>query len=129
MMLSTPVTLAETWGGFATNRGVLCFDGSRLALEFETTDGVIEVLRSDIQRFEVVVEKIESLEWCPGWWGGQLELVTPGLATLQGVPGNAQGRVTLSVARRDRAAAQRLATEVQLALADRVLRQPGGMVH
>lgn len=115
--ISTPVTLPTSWGGLASSLGVLRFDGQYLHLEFETKDGVLEVLRSGVQKVVLPLSALESLVWKAGWFGGVLELTTDSLALLETVPGSAQGRVRLKIDRQDRPSAARLADAVQLAQA------------
>jgi hypothetical protein len=115
-----PITLPESWGGFATNLGVLRFDGETLVVEFQTKDGMFEVLRSDIRRVTLPLQDLTGLAWKAGCFGGTFAISVASLELMKDVPGGDQGRLSLKVRRQDRAAAEQLANEVQLTLASRV---------
>lgn len=119
---SVPVKLESTWAGLAENAGLLRLEGDSLMLEFETKDGVLEVLRSGPQHHRIPLSEIEACRWKRGWFGGELEVATRNLGVLGGIPGAAQGRIVLQVSRRDRDAAFALASSVELILAHEVLR-------
>jgi hypothetical protein len=112
-----PIVLDDSWGGLATNKGVLRLEADGLIVEFETRDAVFERVASDPQRVAIPFAQVVGLEWRPGWFSNSLELNVATLDALRNLPGSSQGRVRFNVARRDRVAAQHLAVEVQLALA------------
>lgn len=114
---SVPVKLADTWGGMASSSGLLRFENEVLALEFETKDGVLEIIRSGIQRLALPVADLEGCAWHRGWFGGRIEIAVRRLALLSGVPGAERGTVVVRVARKDRDKAAWLVTEVNVALA------------
>jgi len=116
-----PVTLPESWGGFATNRGVVRFDGHRIEIEYQTKDGMFEMALSDIRRVDLPLPAIAAFAWASGWLGGTFDLNVTSLELTRDLPGGDQGRIRLKVARRDRPAAEQLAAEVELAMANRVL--------
>lgn len=116
-----PVTLPESWGGFATNRGLLRLDGDNLVIEFQTKDGMFEVPLSDIRQVTLPLGALATFAWKPGWFGGAFLLTAAGLGLMRDLPGGDQGRLRLKVKRADRAAAEQLATEVHLAMANREL--------
>lgn len=119
---SVPVTMESSWGGLANNSGLLRLEGDALVLEFETKDGVLEVLKSGVKRVAVPLTEVEACRWNRGWFGGKIELSVRSMNTLGGIAGAAQGRVTLDVARRDRDRAFGLVANVEMALAHRVVR-------
>lgn len=119
---SVPVTLDYSWGGFASNSGLLRLEGETLVLEFETKDGVLEVLKSGVKRYDLPLTELEACQWHRGWFGGKIELSVRSMNALEGIAGAAQGRVTLGVARKDRDRAFGLVANIELALAHRVVR-------
>ena len=119
---SVPVTLDSSWVGLASNSGLLCLEGDTLVLEFETKDGVLEVLKSGVKRFAVPLTEVEACRWHRGWFGGRIELSVRRMNVLDGIAGAGQGRVTLGVSRRDRDRAFGLVTNVELAMAHRIVR-------
>lgn len=118
---TVPVMLASSWGGLASNSGLLRFEGDQLVLEFESKDEVFQMLRSGIKRINLPLAELGGCEWKAGWWGGDIEISVRKLELLQGVAGASQGRVNLRVARKDRDRALGLASNVELALAQRTL--------
>jgi len=102
---------------------VLRFDGENLVIEFQTKDGMFEVLLSDIRRVTLPLPTLTAFGWRPRWFGGAFDLSVASLELTRNLPGSDQGCVQLKVKRKDRAAAEHLANEVQLALANRVLRR------
>ena len=118
---SVPVELAQTWAGLAENSGLLRLDDDALVLEFESKDGVLELLRSGVQQLRVPLKELEALHWRPGWLGGKLELAVRSMSVIDGIPGAAQGVVTFKIARKHRDRAVGLAANVELALAHRVV--------
>ena len=119
---SVPVTLECSWGGLANNSGLLRLEGDQLVLEFETKDGVLEVLKSGVKRMVVPLTEVEACQWHRGWFGGRIKLEVRRMGTLEGIAGAAQGCVTLEVARKDRDRALGLVANVELALAHGVVR-------
>jgi len=119
---SVPVTLQHSWGGFANNSGLLRFEGGTLVLEFETKDGVLEVLKSGVKRVTLPLTEVDACRWKPGWFGGKIELSVRSMSALEGIAGASQGRVMLGVSRKDRDKALGLVANVELALAHRVVR-------
>ena len=119
---SVPVTLEYSWGGFASNSGLLRLEGSTLVLEFETKDGVLEVLKSGVKRVALPLTEVDACRWKPGWFGGKIELSVRSMSALEGIAGASQGRVKLGVSRKDRDKAFGLVANVELALAHRVVR-------
>jgi hypothetical protein len=101
--------------------GVLRFDGENLVLEFQTKDGMFEMLLSDIRRVTLPLPALTAFTWKPGWLGGAFDLSVATLELTRDLPGSDQGCVHLKVKRKDRPAAEHLANEVELAQANRVL--------
>jgi len=119
---SVPVTLDSSWGGLASNSGLLRLEGDTLVLEFETKDDVLKVLKSGVKRFAVPLTEVEACRWHRGWFGGKIELSVRRMNVLDGIAGAGQGRVTLGVSRNDRDRAFGLVTNVELAMAHRMVR-------
>jgi hypothetical protein len=119
---SVAVTLENSWAGLASNTGLLRLEGDSLVLEFETKDGVLQLLKSGVKRIALPLTEVEACQWKPGWFGGKIELSVRSLAALDGIAGAAQGRVTLGVSRKDRDKAFGLVASVELALAHRIVR-------
>jgi len=119
-----PVELESTWAGLAESTGLLRLEGEVLVIEFETKDGVLQVLKSGPKHHRIPLSEIEACSWKPGWFwsGGKLEVSTRNLGVLGGIPGAAQGRIALRVRHRDRDAAFGLAASVELMLAHQMLR-------
>lgn len=116
---SLPVQLEDTWAGLAQNAGLLRLEGDALVLEFETK--AVELMHLGATQHRLPLAEVEACHWKPGWWGGKLEISVRRLAVLSGIPGAAQGRVTLKVSRKHRADALGLVASVELVLAHRAL--------
>ena len=119
---SVPITLESSWAGLANNSGLLRLEGDALVLEFETKDGVLEVLKSGLKRVAVPLAEVDACRWKPGWFGGKIELSVRRMSLLSGIAGAAQGSVVCGVSRKDRDRASGLVANVELALAHRVVR-------
>lgn len=124
---AVPVTMADSWAGLAQNSGLLRLEGDALILEFETQDGVLQVLKSGIKRFALPLRELEKCAWQPGWRGGKIELSVRSMCALEGIAGAARGCVTLKVAHKHRDLALGLVTNVELALARHLMRSGEGV--
>jgi hypothetical protein len=119
---SVPVTLESSWGGLASNTGLLRLEGDTLVLEFETRDGVLDMLASGVKRYDLRLTDLEACQWHRGWFRGKIEISVRSMSVLEGIAGAAQGRVKFGVARKDRDRAFGLVATIELALAHRVVR-------
>ena len=118
---SVPVRLEDSWAGFASNSGLLRLEGESLVLDFETRDELLNMLKSGVKRLALPLKEIETCRWVPGWFGGKIELSLRDMRLLEGIAGASQGRLKLTVARRDRDLAFGLVTNIDLALANRII--------
>ena len=102
-------------GGFydflAESRGLLKDEGDYLTLEVQQQDVWFGILKSAVQSIRIPVSEVVSLGLTKGWLGayslcGKLVLQTTNVELLSELPAASQGRVRLTIARKDIEAAE-----------------------
>ena len=104
-MYPIPFSL-EIFGGLGECNGLLKHEEKYLSLEFQMQDAVAGILKSDVKHVKIPLDDLVSLMLTQGWlgtnWlGVKLVIQTNRLDTLKDVPGMSQGRIELSIARKD----------------------------
>jgi hypothetical protein len=116
-MNMVPFTIGDLYGGLGECHGLLRDDGDHLAFEFQTQDSLAGIIRSNVKEVRVPLKELVSVTLTKGWlgttWlGVTIVIQAARLETLKDVPGMNQGRVELSIARKDRDAAERLVADL-----------------
>jgi hypothetical protein len=111
-MNSVPFTI-NLYGGLGQCDGLLRDEGTHLAVEFQTKDAVAGILKTGVRKVRIPLKDLVAVTLTKGWlgtsWlGVKIVLQAARMETLQDIPGMAQGRVELSVARANREAAEKL---------------------
>jgi hypothetical protein len=102
----------DLFAGFGSCNGLLRDEGEHLALEFQNQDNIAGIIKSGVKQVRVPLNDLVSVTITKGWLGGRwmgvtIVLQAARMETLQDIPGMSQGRVALSVASKDRDAAER----------------------
>lgn len=110
-MNTVPFTV-DLYAGFGQSNGLLRDEGDDLVLEFQNKDKIAGIIKSGVRQVRVPLNDLVSVTITKGWLGGRwmgvtIVLQAARMETLQDVPGMRQGRVELSVASKDRDAAER----------------------
>jgi hypothetical protein len=117
LMNTVPFTVGKLYAGFGECHGLLHDEGDHLCLEFQTKDTVAGIFKSGVKRVRVPLAELASVTLTKGWlgtsWCGvKIVLQAAKMETLKDVPGMSQGRVELSIARKDRHAAEKLVADL-----------------
>ena len=115
-MNAVPFQYDQLYGGLADCQGLVRLDGKDLCLEFQVKDSIVGVLKSEVKQVRIPLRELSEVRLERGWfgWSTKLLIQADSLAPVQDVPGMAQGRLLLGIARRDRPAAERLVAELAL---------------
>ena len=113
-MSHVPFELDSTYGGLAQTHGLISNEGDRLRLQFQSRDAIVGVIKSGVGQIDIPMADVASVHLEKSWFGWVQELVVQvtRLDLVQSLPGVIQGRLVLQVARKDRAAAEKFATEL-----------------
>ena len=113
--------------------GVASLDGQALRLQFRIIEefqrfrsGRLEqgTNESDVRELLIPLGALRAVRVAGSWWRPRLEIAAADLRALEGFPGAATGEVSLRIRRRDRIDARELASDVEYALASRLLSPP-----
>ena len=104
-MNAVPFSL-DAFGGLGECHGLLKDEEAFLSLEFQTQDAVAGILKSDVKYVRIPWDDLVSIALTKGWlgtnWlGVKIVIQTTNLEILKDVPGATQGRIELSIARKD----------------------------
>jgi hypothetical protein len=116
-MNTVPFTIGELYAGLGECQGLLHDEGDHLCLEFQIKDTVAGIFKSGVKVVRIPLADLVSVTSTKGWlgttWLGlKIVLQAARLETLKDVPGMSQGRVELSIARKDRHAAEKLLADL-----------------
>ncbi len=117
MRNSVPFTIGNLYAGFGHCHGLLRDEGDHLDFEFQVQDKLAGIIKSDVRRVKVALKDLASVTLTKGWlgtsWlGTKIVIQAAHMETLKDGPGMSQGRVELSIARKDREAAERLVADL-----------------
>jgi hypothetical protein len=106
----------DAYGGLGTVQGLARIDELGLELQFSTRDTLFGVLKSGQRSLQVPLAALLSVRYCAGflWLMPRIELRVRDLSTLRELPESEQGRVTLSLAFRDRHDGRAFAADLEL---------------
>jgi hypothetical protein len=113
--------------------GVASLDAGALRLQFRTVEefqryqgGRFEqgTSESDVRELLIPLGALRAVRVSGSWWRPRLEIAAADLRALEGFPRASTGEVSLRIRRRDRTDARELASEVEYALASRLLSPP-----
>ncbi len=115
-MNRVPFTV-KLYGGLGECQGLLLDEGEHLTLEFQIVDSVAGVLKSGVRQVRIPLKDLASVTLTKGWLGNTwmgvtIVLQAARIETLKDAPGMSQGRVELSVARKDRDIAERFVADL-----------------
>jgi hypothetical protein len=116
-MNTVPFTLDRVWGGFGEGTGLLHDEGTHLVLEYELQDGVFGAVKTGVKRLQIPFDDLVSVTMTKGWLGAswlgvKIVIQTKRLDTLNGVPGASQGKVELSIARKNHQLAEKFVDDL-----------------
>lgn len=113
--------------------GVASLDDQALRLQFRTIEefqryrgGRFEqgINESDVRDLLIPLRALRTVRVAGPWWRPRLEIAGADLRALDGFPRAATGEASLRIRRRDRTDARELASNVEYALASRLLSPP-----
>jgi hypothetical protein len=110
-MTSVPYTI-KLCGGLAVCHGLIRPDGDSLVLEYQVQDSWFGMIRGKAKEVRVPLAELEAVELKGRWFSRTLIIQGRSMMALAAVPGHRQGRLELSVARQDLAAAEQLVAGV-----------------
>jgi hypothetical protein len=111
-MNAVPFTLGHLYAGLGQCEGLLRDEGDNVCLEFQVKDAVAGIIKTGVRELRIPLKDLVSVTLTKGWLGNtwlgvKITLQAARLETLKDMPGASQGRLELSIARKDRDAAER----------------------
>jgi hypothetical protein len=105
-MNAVPFTL-EVFGGLGKCDGLLRDEGEAVSLEFQMMDNLAGIIKTGVRTVRIPVKDLMSVTLVKGWlgtsWlGVKIVLQASNMEVLKDVPNMSQGRVELSISRKDR---------------------------
>lgn len=106
-----PFTLGNLYAGFGKCEGLLREEDGHLCMEFQIKDNIAGLLKTGVQQVRIPLRDLISVTLTKGWLGNcwlgvKIVLQAARMEVLEQMPGASQGRIELSIARKDRNAAE-----------------------
>jgi len=113
-MTVVPFELEHSYGGLAQTHGLVSSTDAHLSVQFQSRDALMGVIKTGINQIKIPLQEIASIGVRKSWLGlvNELEIQVSNMQSVAALPGMTQGRLVLSIARRDREAAAALVSEV-----------------
>jgi hypothetical protein len=116
-MNTVPFTLDNVWAGFGQGEGLLRDEGTHLCLEYQLKDAVVGAFKGGLKQVRIPLKDLVSVTLTKGWlgkyWlGTKIVIQAARMDVLQDMPGASQGRIEVSVSKKDRDAAEKFVADL-----------------
>ncbi len=122
-MRALPFYDDEQNGGFMMLEGILRVEKGKINIEYQKKDAVIEVVKSGVKEVSIDLNDIDLIEYKKKLFGARLILHAKRATVFEDFPGNELLTRTLKVKRKNREIAANLASNVNLFLSEKKLRE------
>jgi hypothetical protein len=117
-MTAIAFQISDACGGLAHCHGLLRDDGESLVVEHQTQDGIVGIVKTEVQELRIPLKEIGSIALEETWfgWSSKLVIQLTSMKHLASIPGMKHGRLILPIARSERPAAAALVQSVSACL-------------
>ena len=116
-MNSLPFRISGVYGDFAELAGIARLDDDgAFVLEFQITDGLVGVFKSELQEVRIRMADLEEVTFKRGLFSCALTLRVRRMELLASIPGSGEGEIRLRCKRRHWKVAQELASSLNMRL-------------
>ncbi|MCG8373076.1 MAG: hypothetical protein MI700_06065 [Balneolales bacterium] len=125
MLTSRPLPFYddELNSGFMKLEGILRLEGDHINIEFQRKDSIMEVIKSGVKSLNIPLTDLEMIEYKKKLGGGRVILYAKRAVTFEDFPGGELTTRTLKISRKHRDIAASLASNVNLILSEKKLRE------
>lgn len=121
-MQPIPFRITNIDHGIREADGLLRLEDEKLVLEYQLKDSIMGVFKSDVEIMRIPIEKLSDASLKKRLFTTKLMLQASSMTFFDEVPGSNHGRLELKIKRRDRKAAENLASRITLLLSEARLR-------
>ncbi|MEM7012742.1 MAG: hypothetical protein AAF585_14805 [Verrucomicrobiota bacterium] len=108
--------ISDTHGGLAKSEGLIKAEDEQLLVEFQTSDNIAGVIKSDVKKIAIPFEDIAEIDWKRGFFGGKLFLEFKSMDWLASFPRTHDNRAVLEISRRNRDKAAEFVKDLRYSL-------------
>lgn len=106
-------------GDFTNSSGILSLVDQELRIEFQTKDGFVGLVKSDVKKVVIPLTDIMDIRFKKSWFGGGKILLQVGsMELLKDVPNHESGIIRLHVKKQSKESAMNLVAEVTYVAAE-----------
>ena len=110
-------------GDFTNSSGILSLVDQELRIEFQTKDGFVGLVKSDVKKVVIPLTEIMDIRFKKSWFGGGKILLQVGsMDLLKDIPDHESGIVRLHVKKQSKESAMNLVAEVTYVAAENSLK-------
>ena len=122
-MIMNPYSIPfEIPGDFTNSNGILSLVDQTLNMEFQTKDGFVGLVKSDVKKTVIPLTEIMDIRFKKSWFGGGKILLQVGkMELLKDVPGHEAGMIRLHVKKQFKENAMNLVAEITYVAAENSL--------
>ena len=122
-MRALPFYDDEQNAGFMMLEGILRVEAGKINIEYHKKDAIVEVVKSGVKTVEIDLNDIDLIEYKKKLFGARLILHAKRARVFEDFPGSELLTRTLKVKRKNRDIAANLASNVNLYLSEKKLRE------
>jgi hypothetical protein len=110
-------------GDFTNSSGILSLVDQELRIEFQTKDGFVGLVKSDVKKVVIPLTEIMDIRFKKSWFGGGKILLQVGsMDLLKDIPDHESGIIRLHVKKKSGESAMNLVAEVTYVAAENSLK-------
>jgi hypothetical protein len=110
-------------GDFTNSSGILSLVDQELRIEFQTKDGFVGLVKSDVKKVVIPLMEIMDVRFKKSWFGGGKILIQVGsMDLLKDVPYHESGIIRLHVKKQSKESAMNLVAEITYVAAENSLK-------
>ncbi len=120
-MNSVPFRMPSIYGDLGECNGILTHEDDFIEFEYQAKDSILGIVKSRVKEKKIRLEDLVEIKFQSGWFSRKIIIRAARMRTFSDIPGNEQGVLQLTIAKKDKETAKRLVDDIELRIAEMAL--------
>lgn len=117
-MRSIPFKISDVFMDLAEVEGMLSLEGDNLIIEYQTKDGILGILKTQLKELRISVGDLDSIEYRKKVLKGLVDIRGKKMSVFANFPGSQHGNIRLKINKDHRDAAEQFVEDVSLRISE-----------